>query len=358
MALLPSTLESISNAHIVDPGRMNRIFAQAKILQDLLNGEQTIQLHPKHVGHAYSPTGSGWFPRDDRLSMLAVTGAPTSHDYYIPSEKLPVGRRIVSWSVVANQFGTGQMLFVLFKIDLNDGTQTQIGSGVQPSAAAQDGLIYSETVNEVTAADFAYYVKCQSGQATDEIRDVKVVLDYNTTSVVPPLLAEGDNLSAANLNALQDAIIDIHNKSYGTFDHTIGIGHHSVFDYASDPPVIHPSFAFWNAGVAGAARIITAGIGMRLGDQIKSWDLLLLEGASLTVSGKLWKVDFTDGTRTQVGSTQTSGTGGGNVSVGDSGLIEDQVAAVAYHLEGTFNGTGDATRRIYGFRYTIARNRS
>ncbi len=352
MGLIPKDFDHISNAHPVSPDRLNRIFAAAKEHQDALNLLRVETLGTEAIENAMD--ASSWVTAGLQSYLQGVGSFGESHWYLNP---MKVGTRIVKWTAYVNEGSATAVQAGLFKINITTGTQTQIGSGdaTPGSSAGYDEL--TDSPGYTTIADEAYYLRIDGGaSASDAAYAVDVELDHDVTSVVPPDLVTGDLLDASDLNAVQDAIVDVDQTLRQPQAYIIGVGRHKASLDGVHVPQLHSSMAFWNPD-SGATAIARVNGYMRLqtNERTTAVELFILEGASNVVEMRFYRYSLTTGVRTQIGSTQTSGTGGGNVTLSITGLNAYQDADEIHYIEGRFPDTGDTTRRIYGMRYTTDR---
>lgn len=115
-----------------------------------------------------------------------------------------------------------------------------------------------------------------------------------------------------------------------------------------DPGGVHDAtyqLEYWTMGSTSVPLYV--GFTVEVGERITAYGLRLikLSSGATTVTVKMWKQDATGGTKTQVGSTQTSAANnpgvGTPITIGQSSLTEDVVdGAGSYTMEISHNGAG------------------
>ncbi len=162
---------------------------------------------------------------------------------------------------------------------------------------------------------------------------------------------EGNALPAATVNALQDAVIAHEASICGAREYGLGLGFVDTDFNVGSPYTLHSSLAYLStAGVSTAFAELS--IPICAGERLKSFTFYGNEGASggYVFTVKLWKMDLTTGTQTQIGSTLSSpGTDSGEVSLSAS-PGEIAVAGYRYWLEFTHGGSG---QHVNGAKVTI-----
>ena len=173
-------------------------------------------------------------------------------------------------------------------------------------------------------------------------------------ATVDQVFVEGDTWTAATVNALQNAIVDNHEKLRG-----LGNGG-SGWRHMLGPRMMFRDFTDGYSYDATRDFLVSAGsldrvYGMfpgRVGMRLTAWEISGRDDGVANFTGKLFRVDMNDGVAVQIGSTVNSASSGADETIVNSaGLGSSAVLSATQYFVLEFV-SGASADRVYSMGFT------